>query len=350
MDKVKMKLSNDGEPRDYPLDEDFHLLRNLGDCHKANLADIDVIARTTTKCQLAGDPIISTGYQRIVTSLDRAPVDEETDSQEEEMELLPYGMGEEGITTDEETKTLIAIQGLDEILKRIDILRSQLRRNLQLEDMSQPSESAGGIQSPCQWPECEANRRIRCIQTFPRHHIPVPTKPNSCAATMRSGNMLRSLGETWTCLERRIADIRGQNLVHLAWTEECANDLSNCQRRHRSLAAVKLTKKMALLVTKTNMSSGFRYSRRYLRHALIARHINDFRYEIAELKVLSEEIFSEIDGRLDQIKMKAERFGVVFSTTPRQSHLIAEGTGNTELTELTDATEAFTVPRSTNPK
>nr|NP_572200.2 uncharacterized protein Dmel_CG15468 [Drosophila melanogaster]AAF45999.3 uncharacterized protein Dmel_CG15468 [Drosophila melanogaster] len=346
MDKVKMIPTNDGEPRDYPLDEDFHLLRDLGDCHKANLADIDIIARTTTKCQLGGEQMISPGYQRLGPSLDRVPDDEETDSQEEEMEILPCGMGEEGITTDEETKTLITIQGLDEILKRIDILRSQLRRNQQLEDISQPSVMP---EDPISCSGLNAKQsEIRCIQRA-QHHIQCQLTELLCRYDALR-NMLRSLGETWTCLERRIADIRGQNRVHLAWTEECANDLSNCQQRHRSLAAVKLTKKMALLVTKTNMSSGFRYSRRYLRHALIARHINDFRYEIAELKVLSEEIFSEIDGRLDQIKMKAQRFGVVFSTTPRQSNLIADGTGNTELTELTDATETFTVPRSNNPK
>ncbi|XP_001976933.2 uncharacterized protein LOC6551201 [Drosophila erecta] len=277
-------------------------------------------------------PIVSAASQRIATSLERQAATrayEEYDSQDDEMEAQPCGVEEEDLTTDEETKTLSIIQGLDQILQRIDIQQCQIRRHQQLENSTQHSEATED-QISCSGLNAKQSA-IRCIQRA-QHHIQCQITELLCRYDALR-NMLTSLSQTWTCLEQRIANIRNQNLVHLAWTEECANDLSNCQRRHRSLAAVKLTKKMALLVTKTNMSSGFRYSRRYLRHALIARHINDFRYEVAELKVLSEEIFTEINGRLDQIKMKAQQCGVQIPTTPRQSNLIPQETGNSELTE-----------------
>ncbi|XP_039497037.1 uncharacterized protein LOC120455170 [Drosophila santomea] len=350
MDRVTLMDTKAGETKEYSLDEELNLLRDLGDCHKANLADIDMIARTTVKCQYTIPRAYSADSQRIATSMERPPSTrpyEESDSLEEEMVALPCGMVEGEVTTDEETRTLSALEGLDQILKRIDILQSQIRRSQQLENSTQQSEpsedriSCSGLNAK--------QSEIRCIQRA-QHHIQCQIAELLCRYD-NFRNMLRSLIQTWTCLERRIAVIRNKNLVHLAWTEECANDLSNCQHRHRSLAAVKLTKKMALLVTKTNMSSGFRYSRRYLRNALIARHVNDFRYEIAELKVLSEEIYTEIDGRLDQIKLKAQQFGVVISTTPRQSNLITDETlRNTQPTELTEGTDAFTVPRGSTIK
>ncbi|KAH8368096.1 hypothetical protein KR084_006943 [Drosophila pseudotakahashii] len=271
--------------------------------------------------------------QRTTWEQPSTAVAEETDSQEEETELLPFGLVEEDMTSDEESKTLNAIHGLDQILKRIDIMQSQIRRHQQLENSTDQTEteeqvSCGGLNPK--------HSEIRCIQRA-QHHIQCQITELLCRYDGLR-DMLRTLSQQWACLERKIADIRSHNLVHLDWTEESANDLSNCQHRHRSLAAVKLTKKMALLVTKTNMSSGFRYSRRYLRQALLSRHINDFRYEITELKLLSEQICAEIDRRLNEIKIKAHKMGIQMGPTPRVSKLV------------TEVAEVFTVARNPAPK
>nr|XP_016939218.1 uncharacterized protein LOC108016859 [Drosophila suzukii] len=333
MEKLTLMDPNAGEQVDYVLDEKLDLLAELGDCHKSNLGDIDVIARTTNKCQSVNARMISVVSQGTALEQPHTTVAaaEETESQEEETEQVPYGLVEEEVTSDEESKTLGAIHGLDQILKRIDILQSQIRRHQQLGNSTEQSEdqvSCSGLNAK--------HSEIRCIQRA-QHHIQCQITELLCRYEgLRE--MLRTLSQNWACLERRIADIRSHNVVHLEWTQESANDLSNCQQRHRSLAAVKLTKKMALLVTKTNMSSGFRYSRRFLRHALLNRHIKDFRYEIAELKLLSEEICTEIDKRLDRIKTKALEMGIQIGSTPRESNTVAE------------VAEVFAVARNPNPK
>ncbi|XP_016948047.1 uncharacterized protein LOC108023273 [Drosophila biarmipes] len=319
MEKLTLMDANAGEQPDYLLDEELDLLGELGDCHKANLGDIDMIARTTNKCQVPSTRVYSMVSQGTAVEQPTTLAAEESESQEEETELLPYALVEEEVTSDEESKTLRAIHGLDQILKRIDILQSQIRRHQQLENSTEQSQaedpvSCGGLSAK--------HSEIRCLQRA-QHHIQCQITELLCRYDgLRE--MLRDLSQNWACLERRIADIRSHNVVHLEWTQESANDLSNCQQRHRSLAAVKLTKKMALLVTKTNMSSGFRYSRRFLRHALLRRHVNDFRYEIAELKLLSEQICAEIDKRLGRIKTKAHQMGVQIGNTPRESHTVAE--------------------------
>ncbi|XP_016999742.2 uncharacterized protein [Drosophila takahashii] len=339
MEKLTLMDPSAGDQQDYLLNEELDLLGELGDCHKTNLADIDVIARTTTRCHLTSPRLISMVSQRTTWEQPTTAVAEETDSQEEETELLPFGLRveEEGLTSDEESKTLNAIHGLDQILKRIDIMQSQIRRHQQLEKSTDRTEeeeteeeqvSCGGLTTK--------HSEIRCIQRA-QHHIQCQITELLCRYN-GFRDMLRTLSQEWACLEQKIADIRRHNLVHLDWTQESANDLSNCQHRHRSLAAVKLTKKMALLVTKTNMSSGFRYSRRYLRQALLSRHINDFRYEVAELKLLSEQICAGIDGRLDEIKMKARKMGVQMGPTPRESQLV------------TEVAEVFTVARNPGSK
>ncbi|XP_037725970.1 uncharacterized protein LOC119557321 [Drosophila subpulchrella] len=331
MEKLTLMEPNAGEQVDYMLDEKLDLLAELGDCHKSNLGDIDVIARTTNKCQSLNARMISLVSQGTALEQPTTVAAEETESQEEETEQVPYGLVEEEVTSDEESKTLRAIHGLDQILKRIDILQSQIRRHQQLEHSTEQSED----QISCSGLNVK-HSEIRCIQRA-QHHIQCQITELLCRYDgLRE--MLRTLSQTWACLERRIADIRSHNVVHLEWTQESANDLSNCQQRHRSLAAVKLTKKMALLVTKTNMSSGFRYNRRFLRRALLSRHINDFRYEIAELKLLSEQICAEIDKRLNRIKTRALKMGIQIGNTPRESKTVAE------------VAEVFAVARNPNPK
>ncbi|XP_017061733.1 uncharacterized protein LOC108101770 [Drosophila ficusphila] len=319
------------EPRDYLLDEEMDLLAELGDCHKTKLEDIDVIARTTDKCQALSYRMISFKSQEP----DRPTIElEDTDSAEPESDLMPYGLAEEEEqSSDEETKTLRAIHALDQILNRIEMMQSQIRRRQQHEGSC--DEQSGEEQREEQV-DCSGltpkQAEIRCVQRA-QHHMQCQVSELLCRYD-KLRSMMRTLSQQWAHLNCQIAEIRAHNLVHLEWTQESASDLSNCQQRHRSLAAVKLTKKMALLVTKTNMSSGFRYSRRYLRQALLERHINDFHYEIAELKLLSDEINAQIELRLDGIRDKAIQMGLFAPPTPRFSTLVAE------------ASKPFTVPKT----
>ncbi|XP_016971862.1 uncharacterized protein LOC108039378 [Drosophila rhopaloa] len=336
MEKMTVVDPNGGDSMEYMLDEELDLLGELGDCHKTNLADIDVIARTTAKCHLFSGRMISMVSQGPMKGASRTEA-EDTDSQEEESDLLHLGLDEEDMSTsDEESKTLHAIQSLDRILQRIDILQSHIRRRQELESGSDESQTEEHVEPE----DCSGldpdQAEIRCIIRA-QHHIQCQITELLCRyENLRT--MMRRLSQRWKCLERQILEIRGHNQVHLEWTQESANDLSNCQHRHRSLAAVKLTKKMALLVTKTNMSSGFRYSRRYVRRALLSRHINDFHYEIEELKLLSEDICCKIDQRLEKIKIKANKMGLLNSPSPRRSSVV------------TEVNEVFSVQRNTNPK
>ncbi|XP_017074772.1 uncharacterized protein LOC108110287 [Drosophila eugracilis] len=319
MEKVTvLELFDNFATRDYMLDEDLHLLDNLGDCQNTKLDEIDIITRTTKNCHLFKKRLVSRSSQRSSKSNEPPPVLEENSSQEEETELLPFGLAEEEVPSDEETKTRNAILDLDQILKRIDILQCQIRRRQQMEITTE------GTQQDEDHLSCDGlnpkQSEIRCIKRA-QHYIQCQITELLCRYDVLK-NILRKLSHQWSCLERQIANMRSLNLDHLEWTEVAANDLSNCQNRHRSMDAVKLTKKMALLVTKTNMSCGFRYSRRYLRQALIRLHINDFHYELIELKLLSEQICSEIDQRLHKIKLKAQNMGLVFPQTPRQSTLV----------------------------
>ncbi|KAH8315086.1 hypothetical protein KR059_007385, partial [Drosophila kikkawai] len=232
---------------------------------------------------------------------------------EESEELEIHNLIEEGASTNEEAPEIRIIMGLDQLLKRIEIMQCDIRLRQQLEGTieSQTEDQATMQQEQADMDKCHG---------FPRHLAEIRQLQRAqnqlqCQVTellCRYANLRtqkRALAHQWNLVLQKTAKIRELSREYQRWMQDTSQEISFCRKRSREIQSRKLTKHRANEVTETNIWSSFRYSQRYLLRKLVTRHMKDLRDEIQDLRRYSEELTTEIDKRVVWITKKATKLG-----------------------------------------
>lgn len=286
------------------LDELVNTLGALGNCQNVDISNMDTLIRS----------IIIPKPAVIEKLKEDSEEDYETFGEEEALDLPWEEMVCEDKDTDKDQSTKKTVKNLDKILQRIEVLQAEILIQKKKEMQTETETETGMEEEMAPEPKldpisCELGlsaeqSEILCLKRS-QHRLQCEIDQLICCyRNMRS--ILHEIGKKLSAVECQILKMRRLDKSHKQWMAETANDLVDCQTLHQTLATVKLKKQMSHLVGKNNMACGIRYSHRYLRKSMLCRHLDDFNFEISDLKMFALDMVAEIDRRLANIRKKAE--------------------------------------------